>query len=193
MTIARENVRFSAFLALKGTTMKSTKTVIAILTIILAPLAFLQSCAVSIGDAINETETDSPAVGVFASFIFLLAGIAGLATKKYRTGNIITGVLFLLTALSVFGTYDQIVENFPDLIAYGWLSLIAAIVYFIPSKEKAETEKSAPSVENAQTAPLPSADDLSAKLEKLFALKEKGILSQQEFDEQKAALLNKGE
>ena len=128
--------------------MKSTKTVIAILTIILAPLAFLQSCAVSIGDAINETETDSPAVGVFASFIFLLAGIAGLATKKYRTGNIITGVLFLLTALSVFGTYDQIVENFPDLIAYGWLSLIAAIVYFIPSKEKAETEKSAPSVEN---------------------------------------------
>ena len=37
-----------------------------------------------------------------------------------------------------------------------------------------------------------SADDLSAKLEKLFALKEKGILSQQEFDERKTALLNKG-
>ena len=182
---------FSRLLTLKGTVMKSARIFIAILTIILAPLSLLQSCAVSVGNAITDTQTDAPSVGALLSFIFMFAGIVGLSTKKYRTGNIITGAMFFVTAMSVYGAHDQIAQNFPDLIFYGWLSLFAAIVYICPSNEKAEPENVIVLSEKIPAVHSAPSEDLSAKLEKLFALKEKGILSQQEFDEQKAALLKK--
>ena len=106
--------------------MKTAKTVMGIVSIVLFIIILFQSCATGVGNVIEGNETDtSSSGGVFLAFLVLIGGIVGIATKNSRGGGIAAGVFYIIAALIGFTNQG----SFGDLIVWSVLSLIFGVLF----------------------------------------------------------------
>ena len=101
-----------------------------ILSLILMVLVGLQSCAVSVGGSIAESEKSSQggAVGIFMALLFLLGGAFALAFP------LISLVAFVLAG--IFGLAAGATTPFEDLTIWGYVSFALAVLSFFGWREK---------------------------------------------------------
>lgn len=107
--------------------MKTTRLVIGIISIILFVIISLQSCAVGLGNTLQENGEVSGSAGFLLAICMLVAGIVGVVTRKSKVGSIVAGVFFAfggLIAISNVGSYS-------DLQVWSVLSFIFAIVFIL--------------------------------------------------------------
>ncbi|MCI6067550.1 MAG: hypothetical protein MR707_04895 [Galactobacillus timonensis] len=114
--------------------MKTWKLVSGILSIVFACMILFQSCAATVGDALQDAGGTSGASGMFVAIFVLAGGIVSLSTRDKETkgGNIALIVLFLLAALFAFSATGI----FEDLKVWGSWSLICAVLAIISMIKK---------------------------------------------------------
>ena len=115
------------------TTGSITRLVLGIILIVLAVIAFFQSCAVTglevVGAAFGNEATGSGIGGVLISLLMLAGGIVMVCTRKGKVGGIVAGAILILTGIiGIAGSAD-----FGDLGFYGWVSIIFGLVSIIVS------------------------------------------------------------
>lgn len=107
--------------------MKTAKLVIGIISIVLSLVVMFQSCAASIGDALLDEGGTSGGAGVFVAILMLIAGIVAIAARKSKGGGI-----FCLIFYAIAGIIGIVAQGiFADLIIWGILCLIFAVVFLI--------------------------------------------------------------
>jgi hypothetical protein len=107
--------------------MKTAKLIIGIISIVLALVVMLQSCAASIGDALANQGGTSGGAGIFVALFMFIAGIVAIATRKSKAGGIVCMIFYALAGLiglTAHGIYA-------DLIVWGIICLIFAVVFLI--------------------------------------------------------------
>lgn len=120
--------------------MKTWKLVSGILSIVLFVLVSFQSCAVGIGNTLQDNGEIGGSAGILVSIMLLAGGIVSIATRKGgKGGNIALIVLFGIGALCGFtmgGSYSDL------SIWAGWclICTILAIVALV-KKPKDKSEK----------------------------------------------------
>ena len=117
--------------------MKTSRTVIGIISIVLFIIIIFQSCAVGLGNALSENGDISGSAGLLLSFFMLIAGIIGLATRKSKGGAITSGCFYLLGGLIGYAN----VGNFSDLKLWSLLSIFFGTVFMITAfKQKGKLD-----------------------------------------------------
>ena len=109
--------------------MKTVKLIIGIISIVLSVVVLLQSCAVSVGDAMLENGETGGSAGVIMAVILLIAGIVAIATRKGKGGGIVAGVFYLIAGLlgkANVGTYT-------DLSIWSWMCIIFGVIFVLGS------------------------------------------------------------
>lgn len=113
--------------------MKTTKTIIGIISMVLFVFITIQSCATGLSNALDDNLTDtSGAAGFFLALLMLIAGIVGVSTKNSKGGGITAGVFYLVAALIGFINLG----TFGDLVIWSVLSLGFGLVFIIGSVVK---------------------------------------------------------
>ena len=113
--------------------MKTTKTIIGIISMVLFVFITIQSCATGLSNALDDNLTDtSGAAGFFLALLMLIAGIVGVSTKNSKGGGITAGVFYLVAALIGFINLG----TFGDLVIWSVLSLCFGLVFIIGSVVK---------------------------------------------------------
>ncbi len=102
---------------------------IGIISILLFVFVTFQSCAVGIGNAIQDNGDTSGTSGFALGIFILFAGIVGICTRnsKGRVGAIITSVLYWIAALFSLGEKGM----YADLPIWGVISFIFGLVFLI--------------------------------------------------------------
>ena len=101
--------------------MKTAKLVIGVLSIVLTMVVLFQSCAATVGDALANEGGSSGGVGM------VVAGIVAIAARNSRGGSI-----FCIIAYALAGVLGLTAHGiFQDLIVWGSLCLIFAVVFLI--------------------------------------------------------------
>jgi hypothetical protein len=108
--------------------MKTAKLTIGIISIVLSLIVLFQSCAAGIGSAmLNNTNDLSGGIGVFTAILLIVAGIIGIAARASKGGTIAATIMYAVAGIM------GITSNgiFKDLVIWGVLSLVFAIVFAI--------------------------------------------------------------
>lgn len=117
--------------------MKTSRTVIGIISIILFVLITFQSCAAGLGNALAENGESSGSAGLFLALCMLIAGIVGVATRKSKGGAITSGCFYAIGGLIGIAN----VGSYGDLKIWSVLSFIFAAVFIITAiKQKGKLE-----------------------------------------------------
>ena len=117
--------------------MKTARTVIGIISMVLFVIITFQSCAAGIGNALADNGGTSGSSGMFLSICMLVAGIIGVAARRSKGGAITAGCFYAVGGL--VGITN--VGIFKDLVIWSVLCFIFAIVFIataIKQKEKLE-------------------------------------------------------
>lgn len=95
----------------------SGRLTIGIISIVLFLFIALQSCAVGVGNALQENNSTSGSSGLLCAFVYLVGGILGIVMRNAKgiAGLIVTAVFYLLGFLMSLA--DE--ENFGDLAIWG--------------------------------------------------------------------------
>lgn len=110
--------------------MKTAKTIIGIISIVLFVLIMFQSCATGVGNALNENTTDtSGGGGMFVAFLILIAGLVGVATRNSKGGGIAAGIFYLAAALVGFMNLG----TFADLMVWSIMSVVFGVIFIVGS------------------------------------------------------------
>ena len=96
------------------------KKVIGILSIVLFTLVSFQSCAVGLGNAMQNNNEASGSAGFMLALAWLIAGIILLCSKKHK-GMVITSIVFYVFA-GIIGIAN--VGSFSDLQIWSIVSFI---------------------------------------------------------------------
>lgn len=107
--------------------MKTLRTTLGIISIVLFVIVMFQSCAVGLGNALEDNGEVSGSAGAFLGIIMLTAGIIGLATRKSNAGAVVAGCFYALGGL--IGICN--VGTFSDLMIWSVLSFIFAALFII--------------------------------------------------------------
>ncbi|CCI87366.1 Putative lipoprotein [Lactobacillus gigeriorum DSM 23908 = CRBIP 24.85] len=102
--------------------------VVGILQIVIAAFIVLQSAAVGIGHAIENSNDAGGSAGMITAILFLVSGIVYLSTKKSKKmgGDIACLVINLLAWLfAITNAHD-----YTDLMIWGWLAFIIGVGFF---------------------------------------------------------------
>lgn len=127
--------------------MKVWKLVSGILSIILFVVISLQSCAVGIGNTLEDNGEIGGSAGILVAILMLAGGIVSIATRKGgRGGNIALIVLFGLAALVGF----VLAGSYVDLKIWSAWCLINAVIAFIALKTKKKKKKSKKTVKRIE-------------------------------------------
>ncbi|MCI5640593.1 MAG: hypothetical protein MR316_06410 [Lachnospiraceae bacterium] len=107
----------------------SGRLTIGIVSIVLFLLIALQSCAVGVGNALEENGSTSGSSGILCAFVYLVGGILGIVMRNAKgiAGLVVTSVFYLLGFL--ISLADR--ADFGDLAIWGGLSLILAVFYIV--------------------------------------------------------------
>lgn len=104
----------------------NSKLITGIISCILFILISLQSCAVGVGNAFENSDSSSGTLGFLCALLMLIAGIISIVTRKSTTkgGSIACIILY------AFSFYIAIIamNDFPDLAIWGSFSLIFGII-----------------------------------------------------------------
>ena len=102
---------------------------IGIISIVLFLFIALQSCAVGVGNALQENNSTSGSSGLLCAFVYLVGGILGIVMRNAKgiAGLIVTAVFYLLGFLMSLADRGE----FGDLAIWGGLSLILAAFYIV--------------------------------------------------------------
>lgn len=117
--------------------MKTTKTIIGIISILLFFIITLQSCAAGIGNALEGNEEVSGSAGLFLAFLMLTAGIIGIATRSSRGGGITAGIFYLLGGLIGIANYG----SYGDLQIWSIMCLLFGTIFILGSVFKKKVNK----------------------------------------------------
>ena len=109
--------------------MKTAKLAIGIISMVLFLVIIFQSCAVGIGNALEENDENSGSAGVFVAVCMLIAGIVGVCTRKSIGGGFVCGGFYAVAGLIGITNYG----SFGDLMIWSVLSFIFAAVFVIGS------------------------------------------------------------
>lgn len=105
--------------------MKNWKLVSGILSIVLCLFVFFQSCAVGLGNALQENGELSGSAGLLVAILMLAGGIVSIATRSGgKGGNIALIVLFGIACLLGF----TMAGSYSDLVIWAAWCLICAIL-----------------------------------------------------------------
>lgn len=107
--------------------MKTSRLVIGILSIVLFLIISLQSCAVGIGNTLQDNGEVSGSAGFLLALCMLVAGIVGVAARKSKIGSIVAGGFFAFGGLIGIAN----VGSYSDLQIWSVLSFIFAAVFII--------------------------------------------------------------
>lgn len=107
--------------------MKTSRLVIGILSIVLFLIISLQSCAVGIGNTLQDNGEVSGSAGFLLALCMLVAGIVGVAARKSKTGSIVAGGFFAFGGLIGIAN----VGSYSDLQIWSVLSFIFAAIFII--------------------------------------------------------------
>lgn len=117
--------------------MKTARTIIGIISIVLFVLITFQSCAAGLGNALEGNGESSGTAGLILALCMLIAGIVGIATRRSKGGAITAGCFYAIGGL--MGTTN--VGIFGDLRIWSVLSFIFAAVFIITAlKQKGKLE-----------------------------------------------------
>lgn len=107
--------------------MKTSRLVIGILSIVLFLIISLQSCAVGIGNTLQDNGEVSGSAGFLLALCMLVAGIVGVAARKSKIGSIVAGGFYAFGGLIGIAN----VGSYSDLQIWSVLSFIFAAVFII--------------------------------------------------------------
>lgn len=112
-----------------GPRWKTGRMIICIISIVLSFLVTLQSCAVGVGNALEENGSATGSYGLFLAIFMLLSGIIGLCTRNLtsKIGPIVCTIFYWLGSLLSIDTG----ETYGDLPIWGTLSFIFGLVFLI--------------------------------------------------------------
>lgn len=109
--------------------MSVAKLVTGIISIIIFVISGLQSCALTIANAVGKLNKISGVVGVFVSFLILTMGIVSIATRsKNVKGGCIAIISLSVTALFIGYMF---MGDFQDLIIWLVWSAVMGILSFV--------------------------------------------------------------
>lgn len=110
--------------------MKVTKLVVGILQILFAVIILAQSCAISVGHAVeNKTSDAGGSIGFLVAILFLATGITYIATRKSeKLGGDIAGLIMMLITW-IFAITNA--HDYEDLMFWGWLAFIIGVGFFV--------------------------------------------------------------
>lgn len=110
------------------TNMKIWKMVSGILSIIFSCFILFQSCAVGLGEALEETGSMDSSLGLLAAIFIMAGGIVSLAAKRsVMGGNIAIAILFGIAALSGFSGSGY----YGDLAIWAAWALVCAVLAIV--------------------------------------------------------------
>lgn len=107
--------------------MKTSRLVIGIISIVLFVFITFQSCAVGIGNTLEESGETTGTAGFILAVCLLIAGIVGICCRKLKVGTIVAGCFYALGGLMGAGN----VGSYTDLKIWSTLSFIFAGVFII--------------------------------------------------------------
>lgn len=108
--------------------MKTAKLTLGIISIVLSVVVWFQSCAAGLGSSLENNKKDiSGAAGAFVGLFFVVAGIIGIAARKSKGGAIAAAVFYGIAG--IIGVASNGI--FKDLLVWGVLSLIFAVIYIV--------------------------------------------------------------
>ena len=95
----------------------SGRLTIGIISIVLFLFIALQSCAVGVGNALQENNSTSGSSGLLCAFVYLVGGILGIVMRNAKgiAGLIVTAVFYLLGFLMSLADRGE----FGDLAIWG--------------------------------------------------------------------------
>jgi uncharacterized membrane protein (UPF0136 family) len=115
----------------------TAKLIIGIVTIVLFFLILLQSCAVGVGNALNESEDMGGSAGLLLGIFSLIGGIVGILMRNKSQGSIVAGAFYVFAAL--IGTYNS--DVYTDLAIYSMLYLAFGIVFIYSGWKQRQGER----------------------------------------------------
>ena len=120
--------------------MKTWRVVSGILSMVLALVVILQSCAVGVAEALGAEGNDSSS-GVVVALLLIAGGVVSVVTRKGgKGGGIAVLVIFAIAAAIGFGA-----KYYADLIIWAvWCAACAviAIIALIKENKKSDDESS---------------------------------------------------
>jgi len=119
--------------------MKVWKLVAGILSIVLSLVVTLQSCAVGVVDAVEESDSASGGAGIIVALLMLTGGIVSICVRKGtgKGGNIALLVIFGIAALVGF-TNGQ---TYGDLVIWSvWCAINAGLALLCMLIKKKSSE-----------------------------------------------------
>jgi hypothetical protein len=126
--------------------MKTAKLSMGIVSIVLAFVVLFQSCAAGVGSALTNSKDSSGGTGVFFAILFIIAGIVGIVARSSKGGTIAATIIYAIAGL-IGVTATGI---FKDLVVWGVIALIFAVVFLISVFKQDYTKPQTPA---APTAP----------------------------------------
>jgi len=105
--------------------MKTARTVIGIISMVLFVIIMFQSCAAGISNTLESNGEVSGSAGLLLAIFMLISGIIGVATRKSKGGAITAGVFYALGG--IIGISN--IGTFADLQIWSILSFIFAAVF----------------------------------------------------------------
>lgn len=116
--------------------MKTAKLIIGIVSIVLTVLILFQSCAASLGDALEGQGGTSGGAGLLVAIFMLIAGIVAIAARKSRGGTI-----FCLILYAVAGVVGLTCHGiFADLQIWGGLCLVFALLFLLSLRKTPKSD-----------------------------------------------------
>lgn len=123
--------------------MKTTKLILGIISIVVFIVIMFQSCAAGLYTSFNgDTADTSSGGGIVLSFLILIGGIVGIATKNSKGGGIVAGIFYLFAGVMGFANAGV----FSDLEIWSWMAVIFGVVFLLGSifmKKPAKPDHSA--------------------------------------------------
>ena len=107
--------------------MKTSRLVIGIISIVLFLLIAFQSCAVGVGNTLQDNGELSGSAGFLLSLCMLTAGIIGICCRRLKAGTIVAGAFYAFGGLVGIAN----VGSYSDLQIWSVLSFIFAAVFII--------------------------------------------------------------
>lgn len=120
--------------------MKTWKLVSGILSMVFFAIVSMQSCAVGVANALEDSGEVSGSAGLLVAILMLTGGIVSVATRNAtgKGGNIALIIIFGLAALMGFSNYG----TYTDLVIWSmWcmINAILAVIAIIKGKNENDT------------------------------------------------------
>ena len=119
--------------------MKTTKLILGILSGVLFIIIMLQSCTMTVGEALTENGGAGGIGGVMLSFCVLIGGVVGAAARNSRAGSIVAAVFYLIGTFFGFAADGGVIMNVWAVLSavFGVFFMVSAVV----TKTQKKTEK----------------------------------------------------